>query len=643
MVLLKRLALVLAGFAGVFFLAANLAAEEAPQADTGAGLNIEFFARPHAGGEDPGGEIEVGKTAEVGFRITDSASGYPVADLHPAAWVVRRDSLRKKPDQDSCDRGIKKYAAGGLIKETSGDLNNYFIISLNADQTVGIFNPLVNLATSNLMALIPLKGQAAGWAFDDSLGLLYVSLSDKNEVAVVDIHRQAVVKSLAVGKNPSKILSQPDGRYLWVASGGGVSVIDPVRREVVKTLSVGAGEIDFAFDAKGGITYIGTAGDGRVLRVDQATLEAGESLALDAGPMHLAYSQLGDALYVASGTSGVVNVLFSGRGERMETLRLAPGISRMKASPDGRFVFALNREASTLTLIDASTTGVSRKLNTLKQPDDVGFSKNFAYLHHAGSNHMSIIQLSALTLNSPPPVADIPMGAKAPGEGPGLKGVSLMDVIPDEGGMLIANPADLSIYLYREGGMLAPSNSFKTYTAAPLGLFIYDHSLVERHKPGEYASTVTPEQGGAYDVFFLLSNPTVSLCFEMEVKGTPFEQKFMEEKFVLENLTENGGLVPGAPSRLRFRLTRGEPPKPIGPLKDLRVLTVYFFGGWQTRAWAKPVGDGIFEVEVKFPRPGKYHLMVQSGSLGVRFGSLQHTYEVGAASADEVSGKRAAP
>jgi DNA-binding beta-propeller fold protein YncE len=597
--------------------------------DSGASLRVEFFARPHPAEGGEGDALEAGKTAEVGFRISDSSSGYPVSDLHPAAWISRRPSLRQKPSQENCERGIKKYSGGGLIKETNGDLNNYFIISLNADQTVGIFNPQVNLATSNLMALIPLKGKPADWVFDESLGLLYVTLPEKNAVTVVDINRREVIQTLEVGARPTKIRQQPDGRYLWVASEGLVSIIDPARSELVKTLKPGQGALDFAFDPKGRITYISSAGDGKITPVAQAGLEMGESIALDPGPMHPVFSPLSSALYVGNSDSGTVSVLFSGKAKRMKTLKLAPGISRMKTSPDGRFIFVLHQRESSLTLLDTSTSGVSRKLSTLKRPDDVIFSKNFAYIHHAGSNHVSIVQLSALSLNDPPPVADIPMGAKTPDAVPGLEGVSLIDIIPDESGALIANPADQSIYLYRESGMLAPSNSFKTYTAAPLGLFIYDHSLVERRAVGEYFSTATLERGGTYDVYFLLSNPLVATCFEMEVKGTPWEENFKAENFVMESLTRDEDIELGKATRLRFRLTRGAGSKPVDSLSDLRVLGVHFFGGWQVRKWAKPVGDGVYEVEMTFPHAGKYHLMVQSHSLGVRFGNLRHTFKVG--------------
>ena len=272
---------------------------------------------------------------------------------------------------------------------------------------------------------------------------------------------------------------------------------------------------------------------------------------------------------------------------------------------------------------------VNRKLGTLKNPSGVTFSSRFAYIHHGGDAHVSLIQLSGLAKPGPPPVADVPVGAEPPETVPGIPGVSLVAVTPEDGGAMIGNPADRVVYLYREAGMLAPSNSFKTYTAAPLGLFIYDHSLIERMHGGEYTSTVHLERGGVYDVYFLLSSPRVAVCFEMQVEGSPWEKQVeMQDSWVLKNLTDEKDLEPGRPAKIRFRLKKEKSEKPAPALKDVRVLGMHFYGGWQTRKWAKAVGDGIFETEMVCPKNGEYRILVSSPTLGIKFGNLRHSYVV---------------
>jgi len=615
---------------GLVFAESKPAQEPAESLDAGSSLQVEYFAKPQDEDSKENSGIEAEKTLKVGFRISDSATGQGVSDLHPAAWVVRRDSKRGKPDQESCERGIKKYSRGGLLKESSGDLNNFYIISLNADNSVGIFNPQISLATSNLLALIPLKGKPSGWIFDQSYGRVYVTLPEEGEVAVVDINQRAVDRYIPVGKHPMRIEQQPDGRYIWVGNEGDgtLSVIDRVERSVVKTLPAGPGKIDFAFDPKGRLTMVASSGDGRLTVFDNANLGKVGDVNWEPGTLHLAYSPISEALYVSDEDSGRIHVLYPATQKLIKTINVSPKVTRLTASPDGRHIFALHKADNALTILDTVKHNISYKVSTFEEPDDVVFSKAFAYIHHAADIKVSIIQLSALTKPDPPPIADIPISMELPKKIPGIPGVSLIDITPDEAGALIANPADKTVYLYMESGMLSVSNSFKTFTAAPLGLFIYDHSLVEDQVAGEYASSLRLERGGTYDVYFLLSNPLVSACFELVVAGAPWEEKASQVKLEIDSLTRDEDLSYGRGSKIRFRLQNSKDKVPVRDLEDLQVLGMNHSGSWQVRKWAKSVGDGVFEVEMVFPKKGKYRVLVASQTLGIKFGRLKHNYVV---------------
>jgi len=593
-------------------------------------VRVEYFVKPHAtkGNKDP--VLTAGKPFKVGFNIKDKESGYGISDLHPAAWVEKRKPLAKKPDQEACKRGIKKFIKGGIINEAYGDLNNYYIISLNADNTISIFNPLISLATSNLLALITLKGKAASWVFDEAAGNIYVTLPEHNEVAVVDINARAVDRYISVGKNPRTISQQPDGRYLWVGNEGSgtVSVIDRTTRSVSKTFETGKGALNFSFDPKRKWTFISADDTGKITIIDSKDFKTINNLSLGKGNYLLTYSSLSESLFATEQNSGVVTILYPKTAEVVKTLKMPPGVTTLKTTPDGRHVLALHKSRNTIAVIDSADNKIVHVITTLEKPDHIQFSPNFAYIHHAGNIHVSIIQLSALSKTGAPPVADIPLGVKLPGNVPGLPGVSLMDITPDEGGALIANPADNTIYLYNESGMLAPSNSFKTYTSPPLGLFIYDHSLVESTTSGEYSTSLHISDGGIYDIYFLLSNPLVTTCFEIEVKGKPGVKQVKLRPLSFVNLIEEATLRPGILSKIRFRLKDKDSSKTISNIPDIRVLALNQLGSWQARQKAVSTGDGIYEVQFIFPIKGRYRLLIESPSLGIEFGLVGHTYKV---------------
>ena len=58
---------------------------------------------------------------------------------------------------------------------------------------------------------------------------------------------------------------------------------------------------------------------------------------------------------------------------------------------------------------------------------------------------------------------------------------------------------------------------------------------------------------------------------------------------------------------------------------DYQEGTLVFLapGIWQQRDWARPVGDGVYEMTFTPPQPGAYYVFFQSPSLKVKFNQLQ--------------------
>ena len=62
--------------------------------------------------------------------------------------------------------------------------------------------------------------------------------------------------------------------------------------------------------------------------------------------------------------------------------------------------------------------------------------------------------------------------------------------------------------------------------------------------------------------------------------------------------------------------------RPRDGLSDVRVLTFLAPGIWQWRDFAREVGGGVYEIEVKAPEPGYYMVFVESRALGTTFRDL---------------------
>ena len=214
-------------------------------------------------------------------------------------------------------------------------------------------------------------------------------------------------------------------------------------------------------------------------------------------------------------------------------------------------------------------------------------------------------------------ITKFPAGQRAPAE---ARTSSLADAIvraPDDGAVLVANPADKMIYYYTEG-MAAPMGSFQNYKRDPRALLVVDNSLRETER-GVYTSTVRLTNSGHYDVVFLLDSPRIVNCFDLAIAENPGAPRKVETAFNIDPVVKEALAKVGERFDLGFRLVDTVSGKPQLDLKDVRVLVFLAPGIWQQRDFAKSVGEGVYEMSFVPPDAGVYYIFVQSASLGLGF------------------------
>ncbi|MFQ5478581.1 MAG: YncE family protein [Candidatus Binatia bacterium] len=586
-------------------------------------VKVDFsVARLDARGGDSG-DPAAGDDLLVRFRISDSNTGFGLSELHPAAWITPRERGEGKPDQQKCEDIIRGFSQFG-VSRADDDLNSYYILTLTADNRIAVINPVVNLNSSNLKSLITLEGTAGKWDFDERTAMAYVTLPDKGQVAVVDIKGGKVAAYHGVGVRPGLVSVQSDGRYVWVANDGSasVSVLDSEGASVVKTIGVGEGPIDFAFDDRGRFAFAGASGSGRLDIIDVSNLSVSRVVEVGKGDLSLAWSPLASALYVLNSSSNEVSVIYPTTGRITKTVPVAPGTTRLRASQDGDYVMALNPEQRAVAVIDTASGNIVRVIPLSETPTDVVFSSIFAYVYHAASSNVTIIQLSGIDDVETPPTIIIPMGVERPEDEFAGRGLLPMDLLPEEGGAVVANPKEKVVYFYTDG-MMSPMGSFKTWTAEPLGLILYDRSLQERRTTGVYETVARLDKPGIYDVPFVLPSPKVVTCFELIVGG---EGEELADPPVFQERFSQLVFEPGEEAKLRFALLDRKDGSPVVGVKDVRIVAFVLGQNWSARRYAADVGGGVYEAGFTFPKPGKYAITVEAPSVGVAFKDTRHTF-----------------
>lgn len=583
-------------------------------------VKVEFYAEPNEGNA-----IRAGENFRVGFHITDGETGEAVSNIRPGAWMKLRRAGKGMPDQKSCEQMIRTYKRTGILTVPADvDLSGFSIVTVNDDNSVGIYNPKVNLKTSNLQALIPFKGQPGQWSLDQERGMVYVTLPKEGKVAVIDIRLHKVKQYIEVGELPRQVLFRRDSPYLWVGNDGSgtVSVIERESLTVVHTIAVGSGPVELVLGSDNRFAFAGSDGDGRVAVIDIPTMQEVGRVTLGPGKLSLAYSSQRMALFVAHENLGELTVV-DPLGKNATGVVLEPGIHSLTETPDGRFLLALIPERRQVAVIDAATSSVLGHLPTEADPDHIVFSPDYVYVRNLGSPNITVIELSGLESPGTVPVAHIPIGVIPPGAAKGLAGVDTMAAMHHGGHALIVNPADNRVYLYMEG-MMAPMNSFKTYTSRPLGILLYDRTLMEGESPGNYETYSSLEKPGIYDVPFFLGSPQKAECFELVVAPNPALEQGASIEPVVSWLFSNQIFPAGEKARLRFKIHDAEKNVALSDIRDIEVMSALKGAHWQHRASARALGDGLYEAEFSFPKEGSYYILVEARSLGIAFGDLRH-------------------
>jgi DNA-binding beta-propeller fold protein YncE len=550
---------------------------------------------------------------EVRFAITNAADGSPITGLNPIAWVDRYAAAAKP---DACKAKIKSFLGGSLQARPEADLNTYSIITLNTDGTIAVIDPLLGFGGSKLLTLVILGGVGADWTLTPDQQTLFVSVPSLNEVAAIDTQTWKIATHVAVGRKPQRMALQPDAGYLWVATDEGVSVVDVAERRTIANVAVDARQLAFSRDSR--YAFL-ASGDG-VSVIDVRDPKKVRTVATGKAPVALAYSALSNAVY-AGHEDGTVVVIDAASHEVRSRVATAAGLHTIAFSRAGRWGFMLNGTANVVNVLDSSTNRIVQNIPLAGGPDKISFTDRYAYVRVSSSEQVSMILLSTVEEGKDVAISRFPGGQIAPeyASAPALPAAIVP--APEEGAVLVSNPADKTVYYYNEG-MAAPMGNFQNYRREALGVLAVNRNLRET-KPGVYSTTVRLENGGRFDVPFLLDSPKVTQCFDYSVELISDREPKAETLAVKVERLFEPTVGAGTPLHVRVRLVDEKTGKPLLGVKDLRVLT-FTPARYQARTVATAVGDGVYEATLVPPLAGVYYLFFESGSLGKTYQQLPH-------------------
>jgi YVTN family beta-propeller protein len=577
------------------------------------GIVVDFEALPPAG-ENKG--LVEGQLAEIRFRLTEEATGAPVRGITPGAWMDMGEVIQGQPgaEQKTCKEKIALYLKGVIGIRPMIDLNSYYVLVLNKEPTISVVDPLVSMVgKTSTLASVRLQAAGADWARSPDEKRVFVTMPTAGKVALLDTTSFKVTDSIPAGTAPTRVVLQPDGRYLWVgndaptADASGVTVIDTETLEVLATIPTGAGHHEIAFSDDSRHAFVSNRDSGTVSVIDVESRSKLKDIATGPLPISLAYSSLAKALYVADGKDGSVSVVDVERFEVQKRIGASPGLGPLRFAPDGRFALVVNPSQNTVYVIDAAANEIVHSIAVTGQPYQVVFSRAFAYVRPLASQSIFMIDLASVGAGKEPIVKSFEAGNVAPKLAGDLSLADSLAATSSEAAMFIVNPGDNTTYVYMEG-MNAPSSNYMVRGARARGVMVVDRSLHEI-EPGLFSAKVKLPAAGRYDVAFVLDTPQILHCFSATAEPNPLLEHALAP-LAIEYLLKDRRVSAGSPVPLRFRLVDPHTGEPRTGLKDVAVLYFRVPGADRKEVRAVEESDGVYRAELPLPNPGAYYVHV---------------------------------
>ncbi|HEV7474929.1 MAG TPA: hypothetical protein VGN90_12830, partial [Pyrinomonadaceae bacterium] len=365
-------------------------------------------------------------------------------------------------------------------------------------------------------------------------------------------------------------------------------------------------------------TFVTNKETGTLSVIDVRKLAKATDVKIGLQPITVGVSSLSKSVYVGNEGDGTIVALDGVHFEVLARMKAQPGLRTIRIPRDGRYGFAVNPVTNIVYIFDVSSNRLAHAVPVGPGADQIAFTEQFAYVRSTGSEFVTMIKTGELGKEAS--VSRFPAGQRAPKESAAS---SLADAIvpaPEDGSVLVANPADKMIYYYSEG-MAAPMGSFQNYRRDPKALLVLDNGLREVAS-GVYSTTVQLTEAGSYDVAFLLDSPRVVNCFDFTVAENPALPRPATVVFKIEPLPQEQRLLVGKQFDLRFKVIDEHSGQAKVNLQDLEVLVFLAPGIWQQRYTVKPAADGVYDLSFVPPQAGVYYVYFQSPSLGFQYNQV---------------------
>ena len=256
------------------------------------------------------------------------------------------------PDGSSDDNPWAGVPAGQMRIVFSSDNSHLYVL-----QDLGMegFLFILDGKSYDLLNRIPVGRRPIAMIIEGERGYVVNYLSD--EINIIDLRAEKVIKTVSVGHRPIRIETSVVNPYLFVANYGSdtISVIDKKSLEVIKVIPVGHSPGDMAIHPDGRTLYAIHRGESGLWAIDLRFLRVTQKRFVGENPSDIVVSNDGRYLFVSDANINVLQVISTASLKNIQSIPAGIRPMEILRSPETGMLFVMNHGSRTILAVNPET------------------------------------------------------------------------------------------------------------------------------------------------------------------------------------------------------------------------------------------------------------------------------------------------